>query len=62
MILIEKHHYMRNYKVKYRHGNNHGMRTLTLRGGTESEAIFKLKERGSVPRDADVIILSIEPV
>jgi hypothetical protein len=61
-LLIPNDNTMKNYKVKYRHGNIHGMRTLTLRGGTESEAIYKLNERGSVPRDADVIILSIEPV
>lgn len=49
-----------NYKVKYRVGNTQSMRTLQLRDGMESEAIAKLKQQGSVPKEADVVILSIE--
>jgi len=52
---------MSNYKVKYKVDNAHSMRTLQLNGGTESEAIAKLKQQSSVPKDAEVIILSIEP-
>ncbi len=50
---------MDTYEVKYKVGNTSTGRKLQLKGGGESEAIAKLKEQGSVPKDADVIILSI---
>ncbi len=52
---------MENYIVKYRVNHTNSKVTLQLHGGTESEAIAKLKQRGTVPKDAIVIVLSIEP-
>jgi hypothetical protein len=51
---------MPTYNVKYRVNDSTTSRTLNLVGGTESEAITKLKQQSSVPKDANVIILSIE--
>jgi hypothetical protein len=51
----------KSYKVKYRVGNVHSMRTMQLQGGMESEAIAQLKKTHAVEAGADVIILSIEP-
>jgi len=53
---------MASYWVKYTYNNNHvsGSAILTLKGGTESEAIANLKQQGRVPKDANVIILSID--
>ena len=50
---------MTTYTVKYKVGNTSTGRKLQLQGGSESEAIAKLKQQGSVPKDANVIILSI---
>ncbi|MBK7083874.1 MAG: hypothetical protein IPH53_04105 [Flavobacteriales bacterium] len=52
---------MSNFKVKYQVGNVQSRRTLKLQGGTESEAIAKLKQQSSVPKEAEVVVLSIEP-
>ena len=51
---------MPNYKVKYKVDNSTSSTTLNLYGGTESQAIAELKRRSSVPKDKNVIILSIE--
>ncbi|MFY9309948.1 MAG: hypothetical protein WAQ28_12945 [Bacteroidia bacterium] len=51
----------KSYSVKYRVNNTTTRTTLLLYGGTESEAIDKLKQRGTVAKDASVIVLSIEP-
>jgi len=51
---------MATYDVKYKVGNTSTGRKLQLQGGSESEAIAKLKQQGSVPKDANVIILSIK--
>ena len=51
---------MANYEVKYKVNNSSSSRRLSLQGGSESEAIAKLKQQGSVPKDANVIILSIK--
>lgn len=53
---------MKSYEVKYRVNHTQSRTILQLHGGTESEAIAKLKQRGTVAKDAIVIILSIEPV
>jgi hypothetical protein len=52
---------LKSFKVKYRVNHTQSRAILQLHGGTESEAIAKLKQRGTVPQDATVIILSIEP-
>lgn len=51
---------MDTYEVKYKVGNTSTGRKLQLKGGTESEAISKLKEQGAVSKDADVIVLSLK--
>jgi hypothetical protein len=52
---------MASYRVKYKVNNTTTSTTLQLIGnGTESEAIAKLKQQNNVPKDANVIILSIE--
>lgn len=53
---------MNNYEVKYRVNHTNSKVILQLHGGTESEAVAKLKQRGTVAKDANVIVLSIEPV
>lgn len=57
---------MARYTVKYKHqkqgnGNEFSWSTadLELKGGMESEAIDKLKNQGSVPKDRHVVILEI---
>lgn len=52
---------MKSYTVKYRVNHTNSKVTLQLHGGSESEAIAKLKQRGTVSKDAIIIILSIEP-
>lgn len=51
---------MASYFVKYKYNMTSGSARLQLQGGTESEAIAKLKQQGRVPNDANVIILSID--
>jgi hypothetical protein len=51
---------MASYHVKYKVNNTTSGITLQLQGGTESEAIAKMKQQNNVPKDANVIILSIE--
>ncbi len=51
---------MATYEVKYKVGNSTTGTRLQLEGGTESEAIAKLKQQNNVPKDANVIILSIK--
>jgi len=51
---------MAMYYVKFKVGNTTSSRDLSLEGGTESEAVAKLKAQSSVAKDADVIILSIQ--
>lgn len=51
---------MATYDVKYKVGNTSTGRKLQLQAGSESEAIAKLKQQGSVSKDANVIILSIK--
>lgn len=51
---------MASYYVKYKVNNTTTGKTLQLEGGTESEAIAKMKQQNNVPKDANVIILSIE--
>lgn len=48
------------YLVKYRIKNTTTSTILQLEGGTESEAVMKLKRSSTVPKDADVIVLSIQ--
>jgi hypothetical protein len=50
---------MANYTVRYRVNNTTSGIVLNLDGGTESEAIAKMKQQNNVPKDATVIILSI---
>ena len=55
---------MNYYRVKYRirsvSSATNATTTIMLHSASESEAIAALKQRGTVRRDADVIILSIE--
>jgi hypothetical protein len=51
---------MPSYRVKYKVKDTQSQTTLQLQGGMESEAIAKLKQQGTVPKDANVIILSID--
>ena len=55
---------MNSYRVKYRvvgsASSTNATATIMLHSGSESEAITALKQRGTVRKDADVIILSIE--
>jgi hypothetical protein len=51
---------MATYHVKYKVNNTTSGITLQLQAGTESEAIAKMKQQNNVPKDANVIILSIE--
>jgi hypothetical protein len=50
---------MATYNVKFKVNTTTRETTLQLQGGTESEAIARLKAQSSVPKDANVIILSI---
>ena len=50
---------MQSFLVKYKVNNTYSQRTLQLHGGTESEAVAKLKQQNSVAKDANVIILTI---
>lgn len=51
-----------NYLVKYRFQNSNCQTTLTLHGESESEAIQKLIERGTIPEELadELIIYSVE--
>jgi hypothetical protein len=51
---------MNSYKVKYKVNQTTTSTTLQLHGGSESEAVAKLKQQNSVPKNADVVILSID--
>jgi hypothetical protein len=55
---------MNSYRVRYRvvdsASSTNATATIMLHSGSESEAITALKQRGTVRKDADVIILSIE--
>lgn len=51
---------MAAYYVKYKVNNTTSGINLQLKGGTESEAIEKMKQQNSVPKDAKVVIISIE--
>ncbi len=51
---------LESYLVKFRVMNTQSQSVLALHSNSESEAVFKLKQRGSVKQDASVIILSIE--
>ena len=53
---------MASYRVKYKVKHSYSSVTLSLNSGTESEAIDKMKKQHTVPKDADVVILSIEKV
>lgn len=54
---------MRSYTVKYRvvssGSSTNASATMMLHSPSESEAIATLKQRGTVGRDKDIIILSI---
>ena len=52
----------RSYNVRYKYNNTSSSTSMHLYGPNESEAIAKLKAQGSVPKDANVIILYITPV
>lgn len=53
---------MDNYLVKYRFQNSNCQTTLTLHGESESEAIQRLIERGTIPEELadELIIYSVE--
>jgi len=51
---------MASYYVKYKVNNTTSGIYIQLEGGTESEAIAKMKQQNNVPKEANVIILSIE--
>lgn len=51
---------MAAYHLKYKVNNTTSGITLQLNSGTESEAIAKMKQQNNVPKDASVVILSIE--
>lgn len=55
---------MNSYRVRYRvvdsASSTNATATIMLHSGSESEVITALKQRGTVRKDADVIILSIE--
>lgn len=53
---------MSSYKVKYKVNNSTSQTTLQLNSGSESEAAAKLKSQGTVPKDSEVIILSVERI
>lgn len=48
------------YVVKFRVNNSQSQTALNLHSPSESEAIAVLKQQSSVPKDANVIILSID--
>ncbi len=50
---------MAQFDVKYKVKNSTSNITLSLEGGMESEAIAKLRQQGTVAKDAQVVILSI---
>lgn len=54
---------MKSYTVKYRvvssGSSTNASATMMLHSPSESEAIATLKQRGTVGRDKDIIILSI---
>ena len=54
---------MKNFKVEFKVGSSHSSRTLTLQGGSESEAIEKLVSQGTVRREqrSEIVILSVKP-
>lgn len=54
---------MKNYRVEFKVKDSRSARNLSLQGGTESEAIDKLIQQGTVSRDkrSDIVILSIRP-
>jgi len=58
----QKTNNMARYNVKYKVKDSTTSITLNLDGGTESEAIAKMKAQNNVPKDAQVIILSITKV
>ena len=49
-----------SYLVKYRVNNTQSQTTLQLYSNSESQAISKLRQRGSVNSQTDVVILSIQ--
>ena len=51
---------MENYEVKFKVNDTNSRAILKLHGGTESEAISLLKQRGTVSKDSEVIVLSIK--
>ena len=51
---------LESYIVRYRVNSTQTQTTLHLYSNSESQAIFKLKQRGSVSQDSVVIILSIQ--
>ncbi len=51
---------MKSFLIKYKVNNTFSQRTIQLHGGTESEAIAKLKQQNSVDKDANVIVLEIK--
>ena len=50
----------KSFIVKYRVGSSNHQDTVLLQSGTESEAISVLKSRGTVGKDKDITILSIQ--
>lgn len=57
---------MRLYRVRYRVESigsaTNASATITMHSASESEAIAILRQRGTVGRDKNIIILSIDPV
>lgn len=51
---------LESYLVKYNVNNTQSQATLHLYSNSESQAISKLKQKGSVSQDSVVIILSIQ--
>ena len=52
---------MGSYRVKWKVDNSIAGDTLNLPYASESAAIEELKRRGTVRRDKNIIILSIDP-
>ena len=57
---------MNSYRVKYHvvdsASSTNATATIMLHSGSESEAIAVLKQRGTIRKDANAIILSIEKI
>lgn len=50
-----------SYEVSFKVDNTYSKRVMSLQYGSEGEAMDKLYTQGTVPRNKQIIILSIRP-